>query len=196
MRQRVMTAMTSSMPRAFRRFGRDRRGVSAVEFAFIAPVMIGLYLGCVEVSDGVAADRKVSLVAGALANLTAQVNPATISTADMTNILDASSAIIAPYAAGNLKMTVSCLKIDSTGMAKVQWSATRNGTARARGSVYSFSSSNSALAVKNSWLILGEVSYAYTPIVGYTISGTLTLSDMMFMSPRITAPTYGVTTCS
>jgi Flp pilus assembly protein TadG len=196
MRQRVMTAMTSSMPRAFRRFGRDRRGVSAVEFAFIAPVMIGLYLGCVEVSDGVAADRKVSLVAGALANLTAQVNPATISTADMTNILDASSAIIAPYAAGNLKMTVSCLKIDSTGMAKVQWSATRNGTARASGSVYSFSSSNSALAVKNSWLILGEVSYAYTPIVGYTISGTLTLSDMMFMSPRITAPTYGVTTCS
>jgi hypothetical protein len=45
-------------------------------------------------------------------------------------------------------------------------------------------------------LILGEVSYAYTPIVGYTISGTLTLSDTMFMSPRITAPTYGVTTCS
>ena len=191
-----MTAMTSSMPRAFRRFGRDRRGVSAVEFAFIAPLMIGLYLGCVEVSDGVAADRKVSLVAGALANLTAQVNPATISTADMTNILDASSAIIAPYAAGNLKMTVSCLKIDSTGMAKVQWSATRNGTARAIGSVYSFSSSNSALARPTSWLILGEVSYAYTPIVGYTISGTLRLSDMMFMSPRITAPTYGVTTCS
>src|SRR5471030_1284155 len=107
MRQRVMTAMTSSMPRAFRRFGRDRRGVSAVEFAFIAPVMIGLYLGCAEISDGVAADRKVSLTAGALANLTSQVT--TVSTADMTNILDASSAIIAPYAAANLKMTVTCL---------------------------------------------------------------------------------------
>ena len=182
-----MTATTSSMLQAFRRFKRNRRGVSAVEFAFIAPVMIGLYLGCVGISDGVGADRKVSLTAGALTNLTAQVT--TISDADMTNILDASSAIIAPYAAGNLKMTVSCLKIDSTGMAKVQWSATRNGTARASGSVYSFSSSNSALAVKNSWLILGEVSYAYTPIVGYTISGTLTLSDMMFMGPRITAPT-------
>ena len=67
-----MQAMTSSMPRAIRRFGRDRRGVSAVEFAFIAPVMIGLYLGCVEISDGVGADRKVSLTAAALANLTAQ----------------------------------------------------------------------------------------------------------------------------
>jgi Flp pilus assembly protein TadG len=111
MRQRVMTAMTSSMPPSFRLFGRDRRGVSAVEFVFIAPAMIGLYLGCVGVSDGVAADRKVSLVAGALANLTARVT--TISAADMTKILDASSAIISPYATGNLKMTVSCLSIDA-----------------------------------------------------------------------------------
>src|SRR5271169_6520994 len=101
MRQHIMMATTSSMPRAVRRFGRDRRGVSAVEFAFIAPVMIGLYLGCAEISDGVSADRKVSLTAAALANLTAQAT--TIATADMGNILDASSAIIAPYSAANLK---------------------------------------------------------------------------------------------
>ena len=192
-----MTATTSSMLQPFRRFGRDRRGVSAVEFAFIAPVMIGLYLGCVEISSGVAADRKVSLIAGALANLTAQVT--TISSTDMSNILDASSAIVAPYSASNLKMTVSCIKIDSTtGVAQVQWSATRNGTARATGSVYSFTSSNNALAVKGSWLLLGEVSYAYTPIVGYTITGSLTLSDHMYMSPRTQAPSYpdSAHTCS
>lgn len=176
------------------RFARDRRGVSAVEFAFIAPVMIGLYLGCAEISDGVAADRKVSLISDALANLGAQVT--TISASDMTNILDASSAIISPYSASNLKMTLSCIKIDSNGVAKVQWSATRNGTARAVGSVYSFPSTATALAVKSSWLLFAEVSYDYTPTVGYTISGTLTLSDQMYMSPRITAPTYGVTTCT
>lgn len=176
------------------RFVRDRRGVSAVEFAFVAPVMIGLYLGCAEISDGVAADRKVSLIAGALANLPAQVT--TISAGDMTNILDASSAIIAPYSASKLKMTVSCIKIDSSGVAKVQWSATRNGTARSAGSVYSFPSTATALAVKGSWLLLAEVSYAYTPTVGYTITGTLNLTDQMFMSPRITAPTYDVTTCT
>src|SRR5664279_447801 len=128
MRQRVMTAMTSSMPRAIRRFGRDRRGVSAVEFAFIAPVMIGLYLGCAEISDGVGADRKVSLTAAALANLTSQAT--TIATTDMSNIFDASSAIIAPYSANNLKMTVSCLSIDANKVATVKWSATRNGAAQ------------------------------------------------------------------
>jgi hypothetical protein len=93
-------------------------------------------------------------------------------------------------------MTLSCLKIGSTGKAIVQWSATRNGSARAVGSTYSFSSTNTALAVPNSWLLLAEVTYAYTPTVGYTITGTLNLNDQMFMSPRITAPTYGATTCT
>ena len=87
------------IPLKFSRFARDRRGVSAVEFALVAPLLVALYLGCVEISDGVSADRKVTLTAAALANLSAQVT--TITTADMTNILDASSAIIAPYSPNN-----------------------------------------------------------------------------------------------
>jgi Flp pilus assembly protein TadG len=181
---------TSALGRLLR-FTRDRRGVSAVEFAFIAPVMIGLYLGCTEISDGVAADRKVSLVVDALSNLSAQVT--TISTADMTNILNASSSIIAPYSANNLAATLSCLKIDANGKVTVAWSATWNGTARSVGSSVTIPS---ALAVPSTQLLFGEASYAYTPIVGYTITGTLTLSDKMYMAPRITAPTYNGTACT
>ena len=48
-----------------------------------------------------------------------------------------------------------------------------------------------ALAVAGSQLLFAEASYAYTPTVGYTISGTLTLSDKMYMAPRISAPSYG-----
>jgi len=134
------------------------------------------------------------LTAAALANLTTRVT--TITTADMTNILDASSAIIAPYSTSNLTITVSCLNIDSNKNATVKWSAARNGTARAVGSPYVFDSSASALDVANSQLILAEVSYAYTPIIGYTITGTLTLSDHMFMSPRISTPDYNGTACN
>jgi Flp pilus assembly protein TadG len=186
-----MNAMTLRRPQVFRRFARDRRGVSAIEFALLAPVMIGLYLGCVEISDGVSASRKVSLTAATLANLATQVT--TISTSDMTNILNASSAIIAPYSASNLKSTLSCLKIDSTGRVTVAWSATLNGTARATGSAVTIPS---ALAVPSSQLLFSEVSYAYTPTVGYTITGTLNLTDHMYMTPRITPPTYGATACS
>ncbi|AXK82801.1 pilus assembly protein [Pseudolabrys taiwanensis] len=181
--------MLMSARMKFFRLGRDNRGVSAVEFALIAPVMIGLYFGSVEISDGVAADRKVSLIAAALANLSAQVS--TISSSDMTNILDASSAIISPYSAGNLRMTLSCIKIDANKNATVKWSTTRGGTA-----LSGTPTLPSALQVANTQLLFAQVSYAYTPAVGYTITGTLTLSDQMYMAPRITAPTFNGTTCT
>lgn len=179
--------LKSSKLRRISRFARDRRGVSAVEFAIIAPVMIGLYLGCVEISDGVAADRKLSLVVDALANLSSQVT--TISSDGMTNILNASSSIMAPYSSTNLQAKVSCLKIDQNGNVTVAWSAaTPNATARAAGSSVTIPA---ALAIPSSSLLFSEASYAYTPTVGYTISGTLTLSDKMYMAPRISAPSYG-----
>lgn len=181
--------LKTSILRKFSRLARDKRGVSAVEFALLAPVMIGLYFGCAEIADGVGTDRKVSLIAAALSNLSAQTS--TISTGDMTNILDASGAIITPYSSSKLKMTITCIKIDANRVATVKWSVTRNGTANS-GTI----SVPSALAVANSTLILSEASYAYTPTVGYTISGTLNLSDKMYMTPRISAPTYGTTTCT
>ena len=181
--------LKSSILGRIKRIARDQRGVSAVEFALLAPVMVGLYLGCVEISEGVGADRKVSLTAAALANLTAQAQNLTAT--DMTNILDASGAIIVPFSASLLKMTVTCLKIDANKNVTVKWSVTRNGTADS-GSM----TIPSALAVANSFLILAKTSYAYTPVVGYTITGTITLSDQMYMSPRISAPTYNNVACT
>jgi Flp pilus assembly protein TadG len=174
-----------------RRFAGDRRGVSAVEFALLLPVMIGLYLGSVEISSGVSIQRKVTLTAGTVANLTAQAT--SLATSDVSNILNASTAILSPYATTGATVTVSCLGIDSTGKAKVDWSVTKGGTARTSGSVVTIPT---ALAVPSSQLIFSEVSYPYTPTVGYTISGTLTLSDKMYMSPRISAPSYNGTACS
>lgn len=172
-----------------RRFARDQRGVSAVEFALVAPIMIGLYFGCVEISDAVSADRKVSLTAAALANLSAQVT--TISTSDMTNILNASGSIIAPYSTSNLKMTISCISIDSSKKATVKWSVTSGGTVNSGTMTLP-----SALAVASTQIILAEASYTYAPTVGYNITGTLNLSDKMYMAPRQTAPAYNGTACT
>src|SRR2546423_11767444 len=83
----------------------DGRGLSAVEFALLLPLMLTLYLGTVEVANGVAADRKVAITARTVADLASRMT--TISNTDMTNILGASSAVIAPYSVANLKVTVS-----------------------------------------------------------------------------------------
>lgn len=181
---RVMNSLACfcRRPRALARFAGDRRGVSAVEFALLAPLMVGLYLGGVEVSQSIGIDRKVTLTAGAIANLSAQVS--TISNADMTNIMNAATAIMAPYSTSTLKITVSCLTIDANGKVTVSWSDTQNGTARAVGSVVTIPA---ALAVPNSSLLFSEVSYSYTPTVGYVITGSLNLSDTMYMSPRLSS---------
>lgn len=188
---------TFRMRRFLSRLARDRHGSSAVEFALIAPLLIGLYIGCVEISDGVAADRKVTLTAGALANLASQVQ--TIDVNGMTNIMNAATAVIAPYSAGNLTTTLTCIKIDAAKNATVAWSETVGGNAHTKGSTIAVPAE---LSIPSSSLVFSEVSYLYIPVTGYIpawshIAATgITLSDKMYMTPRITPPVYKGDPCS
>ena len=162
------------------RFGDDRQGISAVEFALVLPLMLTLYLGATEVSLGVATDRKITLTARTVADLASQMQK--INNVDMNNLLNASAAVMQPYPTAPLKITVSSVKIDKDGKATIEWSDTRNGTARSPGSAASLPA---ALTIPGTWLIWGEVQYTYTPAVGYVVSGPLNLKDQIFMRPRI-----------
>ncbi|HUG63294.1 MAG TPA: TadE/TadG family type IV pilus assembly protein [Methylomirabilota bacterium] len=162
------------------RLAGDERGVSAVEFAMLLPLMLTLYLGAVEVSQGIGADRKVTLTARTIGDLVAQVS--SISNSDMTNSLNAAAAVMTPYPTSNLKVTVSSVTIDSKGKATIAWSDTLNGTKRAVGSSVTLPS---ALVVPTSSLIWSEVEYAYTPTIGYVVSGTINLKDQIYMRPRL-----------
>src|SRR5215813_11329239 len=165
----------------FNDFLRDRRGISAVEFAMLLPLMVALYLGGVEMSTGIAIDRKVTLVARTLADLVSQAS--SVNTTDVNNILGASSSVVAPYDNTKLKITVTSVKIDSQGNATVAWSdANANGTARAVGSTVTLPS---ALNVPSTSLIWAETSYAYTPNLGFMIIGTRNLTDQIYMRPRL-----------
>ena len=104
-------AFLTGLSQRFASLRRDQKGVSAVEFAMLLPLMITLYLGAVEISQGVGIDRKVTLTARTVADLASQVS--SINNADMTNMLNASAAVIAPFTAGQLKVTVSAVTIDA-----------------------------------------------------------------------------------
>jgi len=175
--------LAAGIARARRRvaqFVRDRRGVSAVEFAMLLPLMVALYLGGVEISTGIAIDRKVTLVARTLADLVSQAS--SVNTTDVTNILAASASVVAPYDDSKLKITVTSVKVDSQGNASVAWSDTKNGSARAVGSTVTLPS---ALNVPSTSLIWAETQYAYTPSVGFMITGTRNLTDQIYMRPRL-----------
>jgi Flp pilus assembly protein TadG len=165
-----------------RDFARGQGGMAAVEFAALLPFLLVAYLGGIEIGDGVAIDRKVSITTRAVADLASRYT--TIKNADMSSILGASSTIIAPYSAGPIVVTVSEVSCDSKGVATVTWSDSLNGTAHAIGSSVTLPGT---LAAANVAYIWGEVSYAYTPTLGYVMTGTWTLKHQIFMSPRQSA---------
>jgi Flp pilus assembly protein TadG len=76
------------------RFAKDERGVSALEFAMVLPLMVTLYLGGVAVSQGISIDRKVTLASRTVADLTSQVS--NVTPADVTELLKAAGAILPP----------------------------------------------------------------------------------------------------
>jgi len=178
----AIARLVAGVSNAAERFIDECRGISALEFAMLLPIMLTLYLGSVEASQGVGVNRKVKLTAHTLADLVTQYT--NITNADMSNILNAGSAIIAPYVAGNLKETISELSVNSQGVATVVWSDTLNGTALTVGSTVTVPT---LLAVPNTYLIYAQTQYSYNPTYGYVMTGTLTLSDQSFMSPRESA---------
>ena len=162
-----------------RDLARGQDGLAAVEFALILPFMLAAYLGGVAIGDGVAINRKVAITTRAVADLASRYP--NIYNADMASILSASAAIIAPYAPGQIAVTLSQVSVDPKGNATVTWSDTLNGTARAVGSPVSLPGT---LAIPNASYVWGEVKYNYTPTLGYVMTGTFTLSNQIFMSPR------------
>lgn len=173
---------TRSTLRRLLRFAEDRRGVSAVEFAFILPVMVTLYLGSVEVGTGLSVQYKATLASRTVADLASQYTQ--INNATMTNILGASAAVMAPYSATGMTVIVSEVTVDAKGNATVTWSDALNGTARQVGATVTLPNNVNAAGISILW---GEVTYPYNPQFGYVLTGAINIYQQMFFYPRLSS---------
>jgi Flp pilus assembly protein TadG len=173
----------------------DRRGLAAVEFAFILPVMMVMLFGTVEFSSAIAIDRKLTLMARTLSDLTSQAT--TIADSDFTNFFTASIAIMYPYAPTPTNARLSEIYVDSSKKATIQWSKAATISSGATQATLTTSTRNASddvtslvppsLLVAKTYLILGEVSYLYKPVVGYVMAKNgITMSDLSYTRPRQT----------
>jgi Flp pilus assembly protein TadG len=159
---------------------RNRRGVSAVEFALILPVFVLLLFGSVEVSQAIAIERMVTLSASTVANLVTQYP--TISTSQtMPDILNAASAVLTPYPVSNAVVRVSYVSIDAAGNATVTWSKSLNGSPLTTGTALTLPA---GLATPNTSLVFGETSYAFSPASDFMNFGSFNLYSSVYMFPR------------
>lgn len=187
-------AATLELCARLRHFARDRRGVAAIEFAILLPVMITLYIGGVEIGDGIAIQFKSTLAARTVANLAAEYNNSdnTIDTTTMSSILGAASAVMSPYPTSSLTVTVSEVTTDANGNATITWSCSLNGTAHTVGSSATLPAGVQTPSISVIW---GEVSYPYQPQIGYVITGTINIYQSIYFYPRMSTSVSGPSSC-
>ena len=122
------------MVRLYRRFLASTRGVVAIEFAAILPVLLIMLLATFDGGCAIALYMKVRSATYVLGSVTNQYSTAVpIQAANMTGIFTATSAVLAPYSSAGVVAVISELNIAApkATTATVRWSATLNGTALA-----------------------------------------------------------------
>jgi Flp pilus assembly protein TadG len=181
-------------PPILRRFARAERGLAAVEFAFLLPVMIIMFFGVVELSMAVNCRAAVTSVASTTADLTAQATA--ISTSDMSNVFNAASAVLYPHDTASATITVTSVNYDTTTKSltsgKVAWSCSRNGTARGQNDTVALPA---GLMTANGSVIMSEVTYTYTSPTTKIITGPMSMTNTFYAKPRRVAQITGPASC-
>jgi Flp pilus assembly protein TadG len=163
-------------------FLKSTEGLAAVEFAFILPVMIIMFLGTVEVSNYVVAARRVASLASTGADLSAQ--DTSLSNADMTDIFGALTTIMDPLSPAVAKIRITSVVADANGTTyRVAWSDARNIAPRVVGSVVTAAEFPTGLLAAFQGAIMCEVTYGYDPMFAKFMH-RVDITDTFYLKPR------------
>lgn len=185
----TLKSLTKHFPKFQRRglkaLSADQSGVSAIEFALIAPFMVALYLGGIELSLLMQADRRVTSSTATIGDLTSRFT--TIDDGEMGDIFASVSHLILPLDPLEARMRVSSLIIGNNGTLTVDWSYGCGTDPRAEGStVDDLPAELIGTASNSNSVILAEVEYEYTPLFGSIRKTASILSDRFVLRPRRT----------
>lgn len=163
---------------ALTRFRQDQKGLAAVEFALLAPVMILFYFGMAELCQGYMALKRMSHVTSMVADLTAQAQ--TVSQNDLTDIFNIGNQIIQPFSADPLQIRVSSVTRGDDGIIDVDWSFGRDMP-----KLQEPVTVPAGLIGNGESLIIAETIYDYESPVGEFLPGVTKLSRIFYLRPRV-----------
>ncbi len=164
------------------RFARATRGLAAVEFALIAPILVTLFFGVVEGTGALSASRKTLLAANTLSDLVAQETEIAKASLDdlfvgMEDVIDSRDITVT--------FRVVSVFYDTADMkTKVHWSYDSTGAQPyAANSVYT-GPLEVALFDDTTSLIVAEVEYDYSSPISARIMGPFTFERAASRWPR------------
>ena len=170
-----------------RPFLRDKRGLAALEFALILPMMVVILFGSVELTEVLTTKSRVENTAAALSDVVSR--DTVIDDDEISDLWTASSTLMYPNASGPLKMRVTSVQVETPTRAVVLWSEGHNGfTARSAGSVMASPSLPAGLMIPGTSVIVAETDDRYTPPIGVFLDVAFNLKHVEYRRPRIADP--------
>jgi Flp pilus assembly pilin Flp len=167
-------------------FRQDVRGFAAVEFAFVAPIILFLLIGAVEITRAASIDRRFSVVTNMVADLVARETQLT--SGDVDAIYDIVEQVMAPYDAAPLKLSIIPV-MSSTDDANrsLVYPSTANRPSYHGGALpekcQSYPLARGLLSTNESVIVV-ESSYEFTPLfVGYVL-GSRSWTETAIAKPR------------
>lgn len=151
------------------RFCIDRRGVAAIEFAFIVPVLLVMYFVTMEASQAIETSKKVSRIGSMVADLVTQQN--TITKADLDAIMKIGTSTLQPYNRSTPKIIITAIQVttDPTPKVQVVWSRKLDkGASSADAAKNSITTVPTALKIAGTFLVRVESDLAYQPIITWS----------------------------
>ena len=175
-----MSADQSRIAKLLSRFVANKDGVAAIEFAFIAPVLMLLYLGASEVRFAVTLQRKVSQVTADVSDLVTR--EASVKKADLDGMFRIADAILIPYDKSSLHLQVTGVQENGDGAPTIKWSYSNDGspapTVAAIKALGQFSASKAA------FVVVTQASYPYQALGGIVISHPVNLTSLSINRTR------------
>lgn len=151
------------------RFCRERRGIAAVEFALIVPVLLIMYFMTLEASQAIETSKKVSRIGSMVADLVTQQQ--SVMKADLDAIMQIGNSTLQPYNRSTPKIVITAIEVTSDTPPKVQvvWSRKMvDGAFSADAAKNSITTVPTALNIKGTFLIRVESSLSYQPIITWS----------------------------
>jgi Flp pilus assembly protein TadG len=198
MKRDIRNRFSSARARILRLLA-DRRGMAALEFALIAPLLLSMYFVTMEVAQGIEANKKVSRVGSMVADLVTQ--QPSISRSELEAIMQIGSAILLPYNRSQPDITVTAIQLtDKTNpKAIVQWSRRlRNGTFMEGPVKGTETQVPTSLKIKDTFLIQVSAGLDYRPVLTWTAENKaslglsaafdrISMQESYFLRPRLSA---------
>lgn len=182
----------STFMRSMRKFAIDRKGVAAVEFAYIAPLLILALFGTVEVSRAVMMHKRFQRVSAMIGDLVSREQ--TIGTAPgqaaavLNGMMLSAQQVMAPFSVADLQIEVNSLraKVDNAGQTRAEWTYRSAQSTAVSSCTNKPMPSNGMLNAGNTAIVV-DASYKFTPLLSKLIPGfrtAMTWTDTITHSPR------------